>query len=150
MRNNQLVISLSLLVGVATACSVPEDSIWFTASTVNGVAPVEVRFEVSYSNQPGVLTVYDWGSSTRTITVPSGDYSLTVRAVPRDGGYQRIGFDSYQSVPVCTGDALTVGSGNETDAQQNCSSGGGDQLLVAGRVARPHTVPLEAVNRQKD
>jgi len=76
----------------------------FSVTTANGVTPVLARFVVFRSDVSNDSTIYDWGSTTRSISVGAGDYSLTVRAELRDAApYSRSGTGaSYQSVPVCT------------------------------------------------
>lgn len=104
-----------------TAITVP-GTCSMTAYLSNGIAPFEVRFEVSYSNQPGVTTHYGWGSATRDIGVPGGSYSLTVKAFPREQVYQRTGSEGVFTIPVCTDGQGLVGGGS-TNAPGGCGGG---------------------------
>lgn len=107
-------------ITVAGTCSI-------NAYTTNGIGSVQLRFEVTFSNS-AVVDVYDWGASSRSITVPTGDYTLTVKAIPRDPAYQRIGYHSFQDIPVCTGGMARSRGGSGTDAVGGCGSGGGEAL----------------------
>lgn len=93
-----------------------------TAATTNGIAPIQVKFEVSRSDQSGTTT-YGWGSAGRTISVGAGDYTLTIKATPREQTYLRIGYYTIQEIPVCTtaGDALLAPTDPPgTDATGGC------------------------------
>ncbi|MEO8478553.1 MAG: S8 family serine peptidase [Gemmatimonadota bacterium] len=100
-----------------------------TAATANGIAPIQVKFEVSRSDQSGTTT-YGWGSASRTISVGAGDYTLTIKATPREQFYQRVGYYTIQEISVCTstGDALMAPTAPPgTDATGGCGGGGGEQ-----------------------
>lgn len=97
-----------------------------TAATANGAGSLLVRFVAYYSNAPSDSTVYNWGSATRDINVPAGDYTLTIKTRVKDA-YNRFGaIVNIWDIPVCTGDALTAPTGNpSTDATGGCGGGGG-------------------------
>jgi subtilisin family serine protease len=89
-----------------------------TAFTTNGIAPIQVKFEVSRSDQAGVTT-YGWGSATRSISVAAGDYTLSIKVVPREQTYLRVGYHTIQEIPVCTtgGESLAPGGCGEEEEQ---------------------------------
>lgn len=91
----------------------------FTATISNGISPINVRFVVFRSDAPGDSTIYGYGSATRQIFVPSGSYTLTVKATAKEGFYLREGSVTVWDVPVCTGEALNAvggcGGGGETE-----------------------------------
>ena len=100
----------------------------FTAHTTGGIAPIQVRFEVTRSDQPGTVH-YGWGAPTRTIQVGAGDYTLSVKMFAREGYYLRVGPYSIQEIPVCpSAPALVLESpaGSAATAAANCGGGGGD------------------------
>lgn len=97
-----------------------------TAATANGIAPIQVKFEVSRSDQPGT-TLYGWGSASRIISVGAGDYTLTIKATPRERNYKRIGFHTIQNIPVCTGDDLHAPLGGSINLVPGGCGGGGEQ-----------------------
>jgi subtilisin len=108
-----------------TAITVPGDC-QVTAATANGIAPIQVKFEVSRSDQPGTTT-YGWGSASRTISIGAGDYTLTIKATPREQFYQRIGYYTIQEIPVCTGSSLNASSGGSINLVPGGCGGGGDE-----------------------
>ncbi|MDZ4259950.1 MAG: S8 family serine peptidase [Gemmatimonadales bacterium] len=78
-----------------------------TANTVDGVPALQWRFEITYSN--GVLPPLDtgWGpSNSFNVTVPSGNYSIEVKATAREhptgSPRNRTGFPSIQYLAVCS------------------------------------------------
>ncbi len=100
----------------------------FTATAANGINPPFLyQFEVTRSDQPGTTT-YSWGSATRNILVPSGDYTLSVKVSVYEPSYGRTGYPLYQDIPVCTtgGSALMAPDDPSTNAVSGCIPGGGD------------------------
>jgi hypothetical protein len=98
-----------------------------TAALQNGIAPIQVRFEVTRSDQAGT-TIYDYGSPTRTISVSPGNYALSIKAIPREQTYTRVGYYTIQDIPVCTTQAALLGDDTPvTSATVNCGGGGGDE-----------------------
>jgi hypothetical protein len=104
----------------------------FTATGTLGVAPYQYRFRVTYSNAPTDTTWYDWGSATRDIAVPLGDYTLTVDAMIRESVYLRVGYHQVAQLYVCTGEAL---QGGETPNGGAGCGGGGEENLRVGRIS---------------
>ncbi|HET9065258.1 MAG TPA: S8 family serine peptidase [Gemmatimonadales bacterium] len=97
-----------------------------TAATANGIAPIQVKFEVSRSDQPGT-TLYGWGSASRIIPIGAGDYTLTIKATPREQTYLRVGYHTIQEIPVCTGDDLHTQPGGSTNLVPGGCGGGEEQ-----------------------
>ncbi|HET9066639.1 MAG TPA: S8 family serine peptidase [Gemmatimonadales bacterium] len=98
-----------------------------TATTINGAGLYTlVRFVAYYSNAPNDSTVYDWGSKTRSITVPAGDYTLTIKTQARDAYGRTSTLVNTWEIPVCTnGSSLVLpGTSPETSAAANCGGGG--------------------------
>lgn len=112
-------------ITVAGSCGI-------TAYTTNGVPTVDVRFEVTFSNSSDTV-VYNWGSPSRTLTIAAGDYSLTIKAIPRDQSYQRVGFYTFQTIFVCTGEALQRGGWESPNGTGGCGGGGSEEFLRARR-----------------
>ncbi len=107
-----------------TGITVP-GSCAITAYTAGGIGTAQVRFEVTRSDSNTTM-VYDWGSSSRTITIGSGNYTLSVKAIPREPVYQRVGYYSIQVIPVCTDQQGQGGGGESTNAKEQCGGGGGE------------------------
>jgi subtilisin family serine protease len=93
------------------------------AGTQYGAGTVSVRFVVSKSYAPNDSTVYDWGSATRDIYVPSGDYTLTVKTRAKDAYGRYSAVTNIWEVPVCTqvGNDLRA-KGPVTTAATACGS----------------------------
>lgn len=132
IRLDEAIIAKPAVTSISWCTSagitVPGDCL-ISASVVNGIGSKQVRFEVSRSDQGGV-TVYDWGSSTRTITVAPGDYALSIKAIPREQTYLRVGYHTIQDIPVCTGSGgalVTAEGGESTNATVSCGGGGGEE-----------------------
>lgn len=100
-----------------------------TATTGHGAGTVLVRFVAYFSNAPSDSTVYDWGSPMRSIYVPGGDYTLSIKTRVKDA-YNRFGaVVNTWDIPVCTGDGLTAPKGDpSTNATGGCGGGGGDDV----------------------
>ena len=96
----------------------------FTANLSNGIAPLQVKFEVTRSDVAGI-TDYGYGPATRTINVPAGDYTLIVKATPREQGYLRVGYSTIQEIPVCTEDQFMASGGDNMKAT-TCGGEGGE------------------------
>jgi hypothetical protein len=98
-----------------------------TATTANGAGALSVRFVAYYSNAPADSTVYDWGSATRVINVPAGDYTLSIKTRIKDA-YNRYGaVVNTWEIPVCTAAGLTASKGNpSTTAPGGCGGGGNE------------------------
>lgn len=68
-----------------------------------GVSPIDVKWDIDY----GLSTLTDihtgWVSNSFTLSVPSGNYSITITATPRERTYHRIGSGQTKTVYVCTG-----------------------------------------------
>jgi subtilisin len=103
-----------------------------SATVVNGLAPFHARWDVYYSSgaHPDVHTSY--GSTGYSLTVPSGNYTITVTATPREQTYLREGFASTVTFIVCTegtnlsaswrgGRTSSAGGGPGIDAAVGCS-----------------------------
>ncbi len=82
-----------------------------TATTSNGAGTVSVRFVAYFSNSPSDSTVYDWGSATRNIYVPAGDYTLAIKTRARDAHNRLSPIVNTWEIPVCTGQSLTANCG---------------------------------------
>lgn len=79
-----------------------------TAATNHGAGTVTVRFVAYFSNSPGDSTVYDWGSATRDIYVPPGDYTLTIKTRARDAYNRYSAITNIWNIPVCTEPAFAI------------------------------------------
>jgi subtilisin family serine protease len=96
------------------------------ATVTGGIGTAQVRFEVTRSDS-NTTVIYDWGSASRTINVGAGNYTLSIKAIPREPVYQRVGYYSIQPIPVCTDQQGQGGGGEQTDAKEQCGGGGGTE-----------------------
>jgi hypothetical protein len=94
------------------------------ASMTGGIAPLQARFEVSRSDQPGAVTVYDWGSPSRAIYVGAGDYTLSIKVIPREQTYLRVGYHTIQEIPVCTTGAALIAPDQDPTTTSATGCGG--------------------------
>jgi hypothetical protein len=106
----------------------------YTLSAVvgNGLPPYSVKWDISYSNgiRPNVSTAY--GSASYSLQVPSGSYSISVTATPKENTWLRVGNPLIRSTPVCTDGAAIVlganavvplpGGGPRANVPSGCSS----------------------------
>lgn len=104
--------------GITTA-----GSCWFRADWSWGAPPVGFLFEFSRSDQPGV-TMVGWGADSISYSVPSGDYTLSVKVTPRDNSYNRVGFYAIQEIPVCTTGGAALLDPVVQTAAATCGGGG--------------------------
>ncbi len=85
-----------------------------TATTANGAGGNSVRFVTYFSNSPNDSTVYDYGSATRNIYVPAGNYELAIKTRARDAYGRYAVITNTWTIPVCTEpSATTCGGGGE-------------------------------------
>jgi hypothetical protein len=115
-------------IPVVTAISGPATPIktagtyTLTATVSNGLPPYAVKWDISYSNgvRPNVSTAY--GSASYSLQVPSGSYSISVTATPKETKWLRVGSPLIRSFPVCTGSTAAV-------ALATKESSGGPQVV---------------------
>jgi len=91
-----------------------------------------IKWTIDYSNTPGSITTGYLSSTTYTLSVPEGSYSIEVTAAPRAqtaGGGWTPGTSRIEQFPVCTGS----GGGG----------GGGPYLTSEGGAGGPTTTAVE-------
>lgn len=82
-----------------------------TAAVAHGAPPLAVTWRVTYSSAAIAPSYAVSGGTSHTVAVPSGSYSITVTATPRETSYGRTGPGYTVTLPVCTGSVEPLASG---------------------------------------
>lgn len=102
-----------------------------TAEISNGAPPFAVTWAVSYSD--GAASSYTVsGGTSHTVQVPAGQYTITIRATPRETVYGRTGITSTARITVC---ASSGGGGEPLAADAGPSRKGGSARPAATEAA---------------
>ncbi|HEU5048767.1 MAG TPA: S8 family serine peptidase [Gemmatimonadales bacterium] len=102
-----------------------------SANIQQGAPPFAVTWAVSYSD--GAASSYTVsGGTSHTVQVPAGQYTITIRATPRETVYGRTGITSTARITVC---ASSGGGGEPLAADAGSSRKGGSARPAATEAA---------------